>query len=115
MEHYGFVVDGDGFTPLPLELNEPIPIARRDLVILDESKEEMEAVAAARPKRGNKAEQRANALLIGALAQAAYPDDLAHPYRIANKACGVIELMGAKLSRETAAKKIRDALELKVS
>ena len=70
-----FVVDGNGFTPLPLELKEPIAIARRDLVILDESKEEMEAATVSRPRRGNKAEQKASALLISALAQAAYPNE----------------------------------------
>jgi hypothetical protein len=114
-EHMGFVVDGHGFTPLPLELNEPIPIARRDLVILDESKEEMEAAAVSRPKRGNKAEQRATALLISALVKAAYPDDLAHPHRIASKVCRVIDGMGAQLSRQAAANKIRAALAVKVS
>ena len=42
-------------------------------------------------------------MVIGALAKAAYPNDLAHPYRIANKVCVILEVVGvvsvAKQSR----------------
>ena len=109
-DHMAFVVDGESFTPLPLELKEPIPIARCDLVILDDAKEEMEAAAVSRPRCGNTAEQRATALVIAALATGAYPGDVAHPYRMASKVCAAIELAGHALSRETVAQKLKAAL-----
>jgi len=54
----------------------------------------------------------ANALVIGALAKAAYPNDLAHPYRIANKVCVILEVVGGGVSREAVAQKLKVALTL---
>ena len=51
-------------------------------------------------------------MVIGALAKAAYPNDLAHPYRIANKVCVMLEVVGGGVSREAVAQKLKVALTL---
>jgi hypothetical protein len=109
-----FYPDGDGFRIIPVEIETPLQIARSQLVLTDEQREAMEdksaAVVAGRP---NRAERAATNLVIRALAMKAYPDDLDHHYRMANKLCAVLELEGAKVSRQTVAQKLKEALARK--
>jgi hypothetical protein len=106
-----FYTDGDGFRIIPLEIKTALPIARSQLVLLEEQLATMEEnCASATAYRPNGAEQKASALVIRALAMKAYPDDIAHPYRLASKVCASIELEGGKISRETVAQKLKTAL-----
>jgi hypothetical protein len=109
-----FHTDGEGFRIIPLEIKAPLQIARSQLVVTEEQREAMEdKYAAVTVGRPNKAERAATNLVIRALAMKAYPDDLAHHYRMANKLCAALELEGAKVSRQTVAQKLKEALARK--
>src|ERR1700687_818494 len=106
-----FYTDGDGFRIVPVEIKTPIPIKRSQLVLLDEQRETMEEICTpATARRPNRAERAATDLVIRALAMKAYPDDIAHPYRLASQVCASLDLDGARISREAVAKKLKAAL-----
>ncbi len=110
-EFLAFSIDRGGFRNLRLEVTDPLRITRRDLVVLLEQREQLEDLARpARQRRGNRAKRAATDLVIKALAMKAYPDDIAHPYRLASKVCASLELEGARISRETVAQKLKAAL-----
>jgi len=57
-----------------------------NLVVLDAERESIEETfATSRPAKPNRAERAATDLVIKALAIKAYPDDIAHPYRLASR------------------------------
>ena len=86
-----------------------------NLVVLDAERESIEETfATSRPAKPNRAERAATDLVIKALATKAYPDDIAHPYRLASKVCASLELGGARISRETVAQKLKAALSATV-
>jgi hypothetical protein len=108
--------DGDGFRIIPLEIRTPLPIARSQLVLLEEQRAAMEErCATATTCRPNRAEQKASALVIRALLEEAYPGDIGRPYKIAAAVCTTLDLMGLRLSKETAAQKIKQALAMSVN
>jgi hypothetical protein len=110
-EFVAFYVDGEGFRNINFTLPEPIAISRADLVVSLDQREQLEDLAKpARQRRGNRTERAATDLVIKALAMKAYPDDIAHPYRVASKVCASLELEGASISRETVAQKLKAAL-----
>jgi hypothetical protein len=103
--------DGDGFRIVAVEIKTPLAIKSSQLVLLDEQREMMEErCSTASAGRPNKVERAATDLVIKALAVKAYPDDLLHPYLMADKICALLELNGATISRETVAKKLKAAL-----
>jgi hypothetical protein len=106
---------GTGWRTLELELPEALCINRRSLVVLDAEREEVEeSLAATRPKKPNRAEQRATALVIRALAIKAYGQDaLDHRYATAAKIALEIELLGAApITRQAIANKLKAIAEL---
>jgi hypothetical protein len=106
-----FYTDGEGFRIIAIEIKIPLPITRSQLVLLDEQREAMEEnCATAVAYHPNRAERAATDLVIKALAMKAYPDDIAHPYRVASKVCASLELEGARISRERVAQKLKTAL-----
>lgn len=113
-EYQAFSVDGEQFATVPVELTEPVPISHADLVILDAEREACEARnTSAHPRYANTAEQRATALVIRALAVKAYGQDaLDHRYSTAGKIVTEIELMGAAISRQAVANKLKAIAEL---
>jgi len=109
----GFAVEREGFRTIPVQLVDPVEIRRSQLVMLTDQADELEAMAVASKARcKNKAQERADDMLIAALAEAAFPDDVAHPYRIAAKLLVSIECAGLSLSREAIAGKLKHAMAM---
>jgi hypothetical protein len=113
-EFAAFAVQGERYGMLAIELLEPVLIARRDLVVLDADRETFEAARSVpQPRRSNKAQDRADALVMRALIVKAYGEPaLANHYTTARRIREAIELEGAELNDKTIALKIKAAAEV---